>query len=181
MALVMMETLNDFRYGGLFRRAHLTAGLYDVWLGMGNLGSRTDRLYHADFRDVADHPGTVGSPPAAPFSDGETVSSPARLFVAGLARYPGRVGLRFAVLAGFAVPAGVLAGYAWDNAAASWTPEFRTYAGNSLLLSSSAALLAVAGGIFLGYSRRLQKPVLLAAARSPVWVMHYRERCWPSA
>ncbi|MDD9874587.1 MAG: ABC transporter permease subunit, partial [Gammaproteobacteria bacterium] len=38
VALAMMETLNDFGTVDFFSVQTLTAGLYDVWLNMGNLG-----------------------------------------------------------------------------------------------------------------------------------------------
>ena len=38
LALVLMETLNDFGTVDYFGVHTLTAGIYDVWLNMGNLG-----------------------------------------------------------------------------------------------------------------------------------------------
>ena len=38
VALALMETLNDFGTVDYFSVRTLTAGIYDVWLGMGNLG-----------------------------------------------------------------------------------------------------------------------------------------------
>ena len=38
VALALMETLNDFGTVDFFAVQTLTAGLYDVWLNMGNLG-----------------------------------------------------------------------------------------------------------------------------------------------
>ena len=55
VALALMETLNDFGTVDFFSIHTLTAGLYDVWLNMGNLGGgRADRIRDVVFcRDLA--------------------------------------------------------------------------------------------------------------------------------
>ena len=46
----------------------------------------------------------------------------------------------------------------------AWTPQFRSYAANSLLLAGSAAVATVCIALLLGYSRRLRGGRLLAVA-----------------
>jgi iron(III) transport system permease protein len=69
-------------------------------------------------------------------------------------------------VAGFLIPIVILTGYAIDNAATTWSSEFLTIAKNSFLLSASAALLALAVGLLLAYSKRLNSSrKLLGAVR----------------
>jgi len=167
LALVMMETLNDFGTVDYFAVRTLTAGLYDVWLGMGNLGGAAQiACIMLIFVTLLITLERLGRRRQRHFQTTKRFQTLPGYSLQGWRATLAVLACALPFLAGFAVPAGVLAGYAWDNAATAWTPEFRTYASNSLLLSFSAALLAVVGGIFLGYSRRLHKqPVLLAAAR----------------
>ncbi len=163
LSMAMMETLNDFGTVDYFAVRTLTAGLYDVWLGMNNLGGgaqiatlllmfvmmligleKVSRRHQQNFQ-----------PTATRFRQ--------------LTRHPltGRRALLAStaclapVLLGFLIPAWVLVDYAITYFAESWTEDFRQIAINSMLLSGTAAATAVIIGILLSYSQRLHPTRLL--------------------
>lgn len=164
LALVLMETLNDFGTVDFFAVRTLTAGIYDVWLGMGNLGGAAQiagvMLAFVVFLITLERLGRHKQQhfqTAKRFQDlpGYQLTSWRAAGAVLLCLLP--------FLAGFIVPAGILASYAIDRFSVSWTADFQVYAGNSLLLSGTAALLAVLIGVFLAYSRRLQGGIMLLA------------------
>ena len=68
------------------------------------------------------------------------------------------------VLAGFIIPLAVLGRLSVVYFERSWTAEFKTYALNSLMLSASAAVLALLVALFIAYSRRLKGGRILRLA-----------------
>ena len=64
---------------------------------------------------------------------------------------------------GFIIPIMILLEYSIRYFDESWTEEFRQTATNSLLLSATAAVIAVGLGILLAYSNRIKKNKLLQA------------------
>ena len=167
VALALMETLNDFGTIDFFAIRTLTAGLYDVWLGMGNLGGaaqisttmlsfvilllsleyfgrRKQRFYQSSRR----------------FGHKNRMHLSARKawVLTGFCAIP--------VLAGFFVPVLLLLNLAISYFEVSWTPEFRNYALNSFLLSTAAALITISIAIMIAYTRRLHrnsKSILIAS------------------
>ena len=167
LSLVLMETLNDFGTVDYFAVATFTAGIFDVWLNMNSVSGaaqlasvlllfvlvvvylerrgRRGRRYHhtsARYRALPGYPLRGGSAALAS--------------LACLAP----------VVLGFAVPAGVLGRYALTHYADTLEADFLTYTANSLGLSSMAAVITVAVGIFMAYGARLRGgPVVTAATR----------------
>jgi len=163
VALALMETLNDFGTVDYFSVRTLTAGIYDVWLGMGNLGGgaqiacllllfvllilwveRSSRKKQQQFQ-----------PSSSRFKPAE------RIRLRGW-----RNALVFLVcflpfLLGFVIPAAVLVHYAILNFELSWNAEFRRTALNSVMLSSIAAVITVVLGVFLAYSMRVRPNQIL--------------------
>ncbi len=167
VALALMETLNDFGTIDFFAIRTLTAGLYDVWLGMGNLGGaaqisttmlsfvilllsleyfgrRRQRFYQSLRR----------------FGHKNRMHLSARKawLLTGFCAIP--------VLAGFFVPVLLLSNLAISYFEVSWTPKFRDYALNSFLLSTAAALITILIAIMIAYTRRLHrhsKSILIAS------------------
>ena len=157
LAMAMMETLNDYGTVDYFAVRTLTAGLYDVWLRMNNLGGgaqiatlllsfvmllialeRISRRHRENFQ-----------PSATRFRALE------RRVLRGRQAALASTLCALPVLLGFVVPAAVLGRYAVLKFESSWTADFREIALNSVLLSGAAALAAVAIGILLSYARRL--------------------------
>ncbi|MBY4676725.1 ABC transporter permease [Marinobacterium arenosum] len=166
LALVSMETLNDFGTVDFFAVKSLSAGIYDTWLNMGNLGGAAQiaslmmifvvmlisleriararqKQYHGSDRFQALNTIRLrGWKAAAAFS---------------LCGAP--------VLFGFLLPVIVLAGYASDHLDQLWQQDFLSYASHSFSLSVMAALCTIAIALLLAYSKRLhQKRSLQHAA-----------------
>ncbi|MEQ1890580.1 MAG: iron ABC transporter permease, partial [Alphaproteobacteria bacterium] len=154
--LALMETLGDFGTVDYFAVRTLTAGIYDVWMGMGNSGgaaqialallgfvlllitleraARRDRRFHSD-----------GSPKrAVPQFDLGPLKAGAAI-----------TACMAPLIFGFLIPAGILLKMALSRLPLSVDAAFIGYALNSLLLASMAALLAVCIGMFLAYGARL--------------------------
>ena len=157
LALTLMETLNDFGTVDYFAVRTLTAGIYDVWLGMGNLGGaaqiavvmlffiallvmmevlgrRRQRYYQADQR--------FKTMPAY------TLRGWRMLLAMSCCALP--------VVLGFVIPGAVLTYYALESWRESWTPEFRAYASNSILLSAAAGLGTLVLASILAYGQRIR-------------------------
>ncbi len=163
LSLVSMETLNDFGTVDYFAVRSLTAGIYDTWLGMGNLGGaaqiasvmlifvvmlitveRISRIRQRHFQGAK----RIEALPAYRLSGWRAVGS--------------AVFCGTPVVCGFLLPAVVLGSHAMERFDAVWTEEFQIFARNSLLLSAAAAAATVSLGTFLAYSRRLGGGRLLA-------------------
>lgn len=156
IALVCMETLNDYGTVDYFAVATLSRGVFDVWLNMGSLGgaaqlssamlvfavllvavekaARRRRRYDQDhhrFKPLVRQPLRGG-----------------RAFLAVAA-------CALPVAAGFVLPGALLLHHAigyWDSSRAG---RFLEYAANSILLSTIAAVTAVLFALFIAYARRL--------------------------
>ena len=157
LSLVMMETLNDYGTVDYFAVRTLTAGLYDVWLGMNNLGGgaqiatlllifvmvligleKSSRRNQQNFQ-----------PSASRFRpSGRTALKKSHAIAATLF-------CLLPVLLGFVIPAWILGGYTITYFDESWNRDFRQSALHSIGLSSIAAVAAVCIGILLSYSKRL--------------------------
>ncbi len=152
--LALMEALGDFGTVDYFAVRTLTAGIYDVWLGMGNAGgaaqialallgfvlllitlermARRDRRFHS-----------MGGP----------IRTTAQYELAPLKAGAAIVACSLPLIFGFLIPAGILLQMALSRL--SVNTAFIGYAVNSLLLSAVAALFAVCIGLFLAYGARL--------------------------
>ena len=167
LTLVLMETLNDFGTVDFFAVASFTAGIFDVWLNMNNASgaaqlatvllafvlvliylerrARLGRRYH--------HTSTRYRPlPGYPLRGWAAAATTMACLVP--------------LVLGFAVPGGVLLGYALDHYGATLEADFFIYTLNSLTLSTTAAVIAVALGTFMAYGLRLRGgPVFTAMIR----------------
>lgn len=156
LSLVLMETLNDFGTVDYFAVRTLTAGLYDTWLNMGNLGGaaqiavlmvvvvvilislerysrRKQKQYHS--RNQGDPIPTTQ--------------------LRGMRGYFASFLILLPILLGFIIPFIILGKYAFDNFSKSWDAQFITYALNSFALATTAALITLILGIILTYTKRL--------------------------
>ncbi|MCF8481912.1 MAG: iron ABC transporter permease [Rhodospirillum sp.] len=158
LALVLMETLNDYGTVKLFGVQTLTNGMYNIWLIMGNRAGGAqvacvlllfimgliilERWARA--KKAYQNTGTRMRP-----VEGKRLTGLRAGFASLACALP--------VLLGFVVPASVLARNAVLRLSDSWTPAFVGYATNSLGLSLTAALVALSIGLFMAYAVRLGK------------------------
>ncbi len=164
-ALALMETLNDYGTVDYFAVHTLTTGIYDTWLGMGNLGGgaqiaasmlvfviillTVERLSRKRGRQHQTHARHQALP---------------GYFLRGWRSWAAFTFCCLPILLGFVVPASLLALYAYTYIETSLTDRFLSYAGNSLFLSCATAFLSVAVAVFLTYAARLHPSMLLRVA-----------------
>ncbi|KEF32612.1 Ferric iron ABC transporter, permease protein [Marinobacter nitratireducens] len=156
LSLVLMETLNDFGTVDFFAVQTLTAGLFDTWMNLGNLGGAAQiattmlvfvvilvTLERYSRRRQQQFAARDNRDPIQRF----TMSMPRQMICVAVCAIP--------VILGFAIPGATLALYAWEYFDQSWNPDFLENALNSLFLSGTAALTTLIVGVTLAYSRRL--------------------------
>lgn len=168
VTLVLMEVINDFGTVDFFAVRTFTAGIFDVWLNMNSIGgaaqlssvlllvvlvlivterlARRDRRFHHTSNKYSELP-----------------SYRLHGWRAALAL----IACTLPVLLGFVLPAGVLIHYAAKFYGETLSADYFSYVSNSLVLSSSAAVLALIIGLFLAYAVRLSSgPWVRIAART---------------
>ncbi|MBW0145975.1 ABC transporter permease [Marinobacter arenosus] len=156
LSLVLMETLNDFGTVDFFAVQTLTAGLFDTWMNLGNLGGAAQiattmlifvvilvTLERYSRRRQQQFAARDNRDPIRRF----TMSFPRQLVCVAVCAVP--------VTLGFLIPGFTLGLYAWEYFGESWNPDFIQNTFNSLFLSGTAALTTLLIGITLAYSRRL--------------------------
>lgn len=156
LSLVLMETLNDFGTVDFFAVQTLTAGLFDTWMNLGNLGGAAQiattmlvfvvllvTLERYSRRRQQQFAARDNRDPIQRF----TMSLPRQLICVAVCAVP--------FILGFVIPAGTLGLYAWEYFEESWNPNFVRNTLNSLFLSGAAALTTLVIGVILAYSRRL--------------------------
>ena len=154
--LALMEALGDFGTVDYFAVRTLTAGVYDIWMGMGNAGgaaqialallgfvlllislerlARRDRRFHSTSGPVRASPQYV----LTSFKQGAAIMA-----------------CMLPLIFGFLIPAGILVQMALSRLTLSLNAAFFEYALNSFFLAAMAAILAVCVGMFLAYGGRL--------------------------
>lgn len=168
VALVLMETLNDFGTVDYFAVPTLTLGIFNAWFGMDSIEAAAqlaiallmfvvvviaiERSARGD-RQFQDSRGSYKPLPGFPLRGAKAAA--AFLFCA------------VPVTFGFLLPAGVLLRYAVVHYAESVSVAFFAAALHSVSLSVIAATVAVAVGLFMGYALRLQHGRFL---RGLAWV-----------
>lgn len=157
LAFALMETLGDFGTVDFFAVHTLTAGLYDVWLSMGNLGGAAQiATVMLAFVVLLTTLEAFSRRRQRQFQLRDKAEALERMPLRGWRAWGAALVCWLPLVAGFAVPASVLLFYSVKHFEASWTPEFHTYATNSLMLSGTAAAIAVAVASVLAYARRLR-------------------------
>lgn len=163
LAMALMETLNDFGTVDYFAVQTLTAGLYDVWLGMNNLGGGAQIaslllvfvMMLIGLEKVSRRHREHYQPTESRFRklSRRRLKGKSALIATAVCFTP--------ILLGFLIPAWVLLNYSIRYFEQSYTDDFRQIAMNSITLSAIAAVTAVSIGILLSYSQRLKPTVLL--------------------
>lgn len=156
LSLVLMETLNDFGTVDFFAVQTLTAGLFDTWMNLGNLGGAAQiattmlafvvilvTLERYSRRRQSQYAARDNREPIQRF----TMPMSRQLICLAVCALP--------VIFGFLLPAITLAQFAWTYFDQSWNSDFIRNSLNSLFLSGAAALTTLLLGVTLAYSRRL--------------------------
>ena len=157
MSLALMETMNDYGTVDFFAVPTLTVGLIDVWLGMNSLSGAAqiasltlsivliiliiEQMSRANQRF---------------YQQGSTRFS--KLPIVRLKGFKGYFALVYCavpVLIGFIIPLIILARLSFLYFSKTWTDDFLGQIGNSIFLSSVAALFVILISLFLGYGKRL--------------------------
>lgn len=163
LTMALMETLNDYGTVDYFAVRSLSAGIYDVWLGMNNLGGgaqiatillifilmlvsleKISRRHQANYQ-----PGASRLRPLQ------------RQALTGGRATLASLWCLLPIVLGFVIPAIVLVRYSILYFAESWTPEFQRIALNSLMLSGTAAVATMVLGVVLVYAQRLRPSALM--------------------
>lgn len=156
LSLVLMETLNDFGTVDFFAVQTLTAGLFDTWMNLGNLGGgaqiATTMLMFVVLLVTLERYSRRRQQQFAARDNREplhrfTMSFPRQMICVVVCAVP--------LVLGFVIPGATLGYYAWEYFDVSWNPDFLRNTMNSLFLSGSAALTTLVIGVTLAYSRRL--------------------------
>ena len=165
LALVSMETINDFGTVDFFAVKSMSAGIYDTWLNMGNLGGSAqiaslmmffvvtlillERLARARQKQF-------NSSDRFKAIDTYKLTGWKAAFAWSVCALP--------ILLGFLIPVFILGSYAIQHLDQLDQEDFLTYAGNSFFLSAAAALITILIALLLAYSKRLYRYKSLTAA-----------------
>ncbi len=156
LSLVLMETLNDFGTVDFFAVQTLTAGLFDTWMNLGNLGGAAQiATVMLSFVLILVTLERYSRRRQKQFSARDN-RQPVHRFRLTPARKTLCITVcTVPVVLGFVIPALVLGYYAVEYFEQSWNSEFFRNTINSLFLSATAAFTTLIIGLTLAYSRRL--------------------------
>lgn len=156
LSLVSMETLNDFGTVDFFAVKSLSAGIFDTWLNMGNLGGAAQiaslMMIFVVFLIVGER---MSRYKQQQFHNQDRFKA--------LATYPltkGKAALAFLacfvpLLAGFLIPVGLLLFYSLNYTKQFYTEDFQSHALHSFTLAISASVACLIIAVLLGYAQRL--------------------------
>jgi len=156
MAIVMMETVNDFGTVDYFAVQTLTTGIFSVWLDGNNAGGAAQiattilvlvvllvSLEKTSRRRIRF------------FSMSRQHRPVTRLHLHGARAWAATLACFIPFALGFLLPAGVIGWHAGNNASQWLDPGLISAFWNTLSVGGMAALLTVLGGIFMVYGVRL--------------------------
>jgi len=165
VALALMETLNDFGTVDFFSIHTLTAGLYDVWLNMGNLGGAAQiasvMLFFVIILLALEFAGRRRS---RFYQSATRYMRKQRISLQGKYKWLAFMICAAPVMFGFVVPLVMLLNYAIRYFEQSWNPGFRSYAFNSIFVSVCASLICISLAVLVCYARRLHKDTMTGIA-----------------
>lgn len=156
LSLVAMETIGDFGTVSYFAVNTLTTAVYDTWLGYSNLNAaakisaimlvivvlllsterysrRKQKLFQSQFNSHEDF----------------------RYELTGWKKWAALIWCWGLVLIAFILPLMQLVDYSITYFAQSWTPQFREYAWNSLVVSVIAAIIGVVVALVVNFTYRV--------------------------
>jgi iron(III) transport system permease protein len=158
MAIVMMETLNDFGTVEFFAVQTLTTGIFSVWLEGSNAGGAAQiamvilvlvlvlvSVEKISRRNIRFHATSKHQRPLVP----ERLGRSTGLFATLLCAMP--------ILIGFIMPVAIIAHHALQNPRLWADPELWSAAITTAWAAGTAAVLTVSAGILLVYGVRLSR------------------------
>lgn len=156
MAIVMMETVNDFGTVDYFAVQTLTTGIFNVWLESNNAGGAAQIacviLVLVIFLVTTEK---ISRRRIKFFNLGKSTRPVAKTQLSGLAGIGATLVCALPFCIGFILPAAVMADHAFANMD-QWGDEGLIRAlSNTLIICSLAAVITVSAGIFLVYGVRL--------------------------
>lgn len=157
VALVLMETLNDFGTVQFFGVSTFTAGIYRTWLGMGEPAAAAQLaaiLTLFVFALIALERISRGR--GRVHHTTSRYRELPRFRLGGLSAALAFLATFLPILFGFLVPAVVLLGWSVDTAAQIVDARYLSYAINSFLLAAVAALVAVIVATAMAYGLRMR-------------------------
>ena len=157
MSLALMETMNDYGTVDFFAIPTLTVGLIDIWLGMNSLSSAAQIaslmlsivLVLLLIEQISRANQKLYQQGSSRFSKLPIVK------LQGFKSFCAFIFCTIPVVIGFMIPIAILIRLSVLYFAKTWTDDFLVQIGNSILLSSIAALVVIAISLFLGYGKRL--------------------------
>ena len=156
IALALMETLADFGTVDFFAVNTLTRSVFNVWLGMGNAGGAAQiALVMLAFVLLVIGLERVGRRGRRYHQTSNRYTAAPGYELRGLRAACAIMACLAPIVIGFLIPAGVLLRHAVVFFDESWNASFLTFARNSLLLATLAALAVIAVAVFLAYGQRL--------------------------
>ena len=156
LALVAMETLNDFGTVDFFAVKSLSAGIYDAWLNMSNLGAAAQiatlmMLFVVLFIWLE----RISRAKAKQFSGADRFKRLQRYNLTGGKAIAASLLCLAPVFFGFLVPLAELGSMTLNHLDQFADSRFLKQASNSFLLSSGAAIFTAVLALLLAYSQRL--------------------------
>jgi iron(III) transport system permease protein len=156
VALALMETLNDFGTVDYFAVHTLTAGLFDVWLNMNNLGGAAQiAIIMLTFVLLLIGLEYAGRRRIGFYQSTGRFTTRGKIPLDSTAKWIAFLLCFLPVFAGFVVPLVMLINYGityFDN---SWTSAFREYALNSVSVSLTASICCIVIAVFVSYAKRI--------------------------
>ncbi len=159
VSLALMECLNDIGAVGFFGVRTLSLGIYTTWLGQGNLGGAAQiaavMLVFVFALMWVERAGRRQQSFAMPAKRSHPAARRSSL-PAGAAGSPSP-SVRLPIFLGFILPGLVLLNFALRRLESAVSLAYVKAAGHSLVLSATAAAIAVLLGLTLAYANRLSQ------------------------
>jgi iron(III) transport system permease protein len=163
VSLALMECLNDIGAAGFFGVRTLALGIYTTWLAQGNLGGAAQiSAVMLVFVFALLWTERAGRRQQAFVMPSERARSGGRVKLTGWRRWAAFTVCALPIFLGFVLPGLVLMNFASRRLADAANAAYLEAVSHSLILASTAALIAVGLGLILAYANRLTESPLTA-------------------
>lgn len=158
LTLVLLEVLNDFGTVDYFAIKTISAGIFDVWLNMGNLGGAAQiALMALIFVLFLIYIERLGRKKQRFYQSQRRFEKIQHQPLSGLTAFIATFLCALPIVLGFVIPVLVLLYYSVIYFEQSWTPQFRNHAFNSLSLAFMASLATISIALLMTYSQWISK------------------------